>query len=270
MTNVIAIYGKTCTEKSEIARELSRLTGNKVKHPGEAITTRAKVMKLDSGSKVPEQWHDAVDEDARAWVAGSGEDLIIVDSALLDAVVGPREGVFYVHVHARDEVRERRWDHRREQGGGRTRQIGEGIAQRDRDDAELRARRYASAPVIEPDLSIDSSDRTPLECAVDILSAFQVQTGVEYVSLGQVEMDKSARRGIRPGPSTGVVKSYQPSRTPFGGYLTDDTSGQDLYVHKSAVKAAGIGALEPGQAVTYEVVEDGFGGFKATNLALAG
>ena len=48
-------------------------------------------------------------------------------------------------------------------------------------------------------------------------------------------MDKSASRGIRPGPSRGVIRSYTPQRPPFGGYITDETSGKDLYVHKSAV-----------------------------------
>ena len=48
-TNVIAIYGKTCSAKSDVARELSRMTGNKAKHPGEMITTRARMSGLTTG-----------------------------------------------------------------------------------------------------------------------------------------------------------------------------------------------------------------------------
>ncbi|MCE2502372.1 MAG: cold shock domain-containing protein [Dehalococcoidia bacterium] len=81
-------------------------------------------------------------------------------------------------------------------------------------------------------------------------------------------MDKTAARGIVPGPSSGVIRSYTPQRPPFGGYITDDTSGKDLYVHKSAVVDAGVAGLEAGQRVTYSIVEDGFGGFKASGLAV--
>ena len=104
---------------------------------------------------------------------------------------------------------------------------------------------------------------------MEILAAFQSETGV-VVSVARAEMDKSAARGIVPGPSRGVIRSYTPGRPPFGGYITDETSGKDLYVHKSAVTDAGIPGLESGQRVTYSIVEDGFGGFKASELAVEG
>ncbi len=79
-------------------------------------------------------------------------------------------------------------------------------------------------------------------------------------------MDKSATKGVRPGAASGSVKSYNPKRNPFGGYITEDSSGVDIFVHKSAVEAAGIGTLAPGAKVDFRVVEDGFGGFKAVEL----
>lgn len=84
------------------------------------------------------------------------------------------------------------------------------------------------------------------------------------------EMDKSARKGVSPGPTTGVVKNYNPKRNPFGGYVTDDRTGQDVFVHKSAVEGAGLGALTPGQKLAFDIVEDGFGGFKAAKVAKLG
>ncbi len=84
------------------------------------------------------------------------------------------------------------------------------------------------------------------------------------------EMDKTATKGIRPGPTTGVVKSYNPKRNPFGGYITDDKTGVDIFVHKSAVESAGLGTLTVGQKLSLDVVEDGFGGFKAGKVAKAG
>ena len=80
-------------------------------------------------------------------------------------------------------------------------------------------------------------------------------------------MDKSAKKSIQPGPGAGVVKSYNAKRNPFGGYITDDVTGADVFVHKSAVEDANLGRLEAGQKLKFEVVEDGFGGFKADKLS---
>lgn len=269
-TNAIAIFGRTCSAKSDVARELSRMTGNKVKHPGEMITTYARMTGFTTGKDVGDEWHHDVDEDtidAVDALAGLGE-LWIVESGMLDAVLGPRDDVFWVELHARDEVREARWHKRKEEMGGRSRQIGESVSQRDADDTVLRERLYGAVPSgVEPALSIDTSDKSPTECATEILAAFQSETGV-VLSVARAEMDKTATRGIVPGASRGVIRSYTPQRPPFGGYITDETSGKDLYVHKSAVADAGIPGLETGQRVTYDIVEDGFGGFKASKLAL--
>ena len=270
-TNVIGIFGKTCSAKSDVAREISRMTGNKVKHPGEMITTRARMNRLATGRDVADQWHREVDEDTVRAVDALADldELWIVESGMLDAVLGPRDNVFWVTLHAREDVREARWHKRKEEMGGRSRQLGESVAQRDSDDAALRERLYGAAPNgVEPALAIDTSDKSPTECAAEILAAFQSETGV-VVSVARTEMDKSATRGIVPGPSRGVIRAYTPQSPPFGGYITDATSGKDLYVHKSAVTEAGIPGLEAGQHVTYSIVEDGFGGFKAAELAIA-
>lgn len=81
-------------------------------------------------------------------------------------------------------------------------------------------------------------------------------------------MDKAATKGLAPGRSSGVVKIYNAKRNPFGGYIVDDRTSHDVFVHKSAVEPLGIGALAPGQRVEFDIVEDGFGGFKAANLRI--
>jgi cold shock CspA family protein len=85
-------------------------------------------------------------------------------------------------------------------------------------------------------------------------------------------MDKSAKKGVVPGPSTGtgVVKSYAPGRNPFGGFILDERSGVEVFVHKTAVQAAGLDKITLGEKLNFTIVEDGFGGFKATNLSRAG
>lgn len=79
-------------------------------------------------------------------------------------------------------------------------------------------------------------------------------------------MDKAASKGVRPGVTTGVVKSYNAKRNPFGGYITDDATGVDVFVHKSAVEAGKLATLSPGLKFEFRVVEDGYGGFKAIDL----
>jgi CspA family cold shock protein len=88
------------------------------------------------------------------------------------------------------------------------------------------------------------------------------------MSDGRPALDKSEKKGLVPGPTRGVVKSYNVKRAPFGGYLTDEATGLDIFVHKSAVEQAGLAKLDAGQKLTFDVIEDGFGGFKAARLAL--
>ena len=71
---------------------------------------------------------------------------------------------------------------------------------------------------------------------------------------------------ISPGPSTGRVKKYNAKQTPFGGYITDDHSGQDIYVHKSALAESGFAELAQGQKVAFDIVADSFGSFKAVKV----
>jgi len=86
---------------------------------------------------------------------------------------------------------------------------------------------------------------------------------------GRPALNKSDSKGVVPGPASGTVKSYNPKRNPFGGFITDDATGNDIFVHKSVVEQAKLATIEPGQRVKFDIVEDGFGGFKAARLTIA-
>jgi CspA family cold shock protein len=86
------------------------------------------------------------------------------------------------------------------------------------------------------------------------------------MSDGRPALDKSEKKGLVPGPTRGIVKFYSIKRPPFGGYITDEATGLDVFVHKSAVEQSGLGKLKPGQKISFDVIEDGFGGFKASRL----
>lgn len=268
MTQIIAIYGKTCSLKTDVSREVSRMTGFKVTNRGELATTKAKVAALPTAAHLSEEVHREVDEETLR-IAAMDEELLIMESGFIDHVLKDHNNVFFVHLGSRNDVRVERWDKRKEEGGGRTRQLGESVAERDKEDAGLRIKLYGSEPSgVEPALDIDTSDRSADDVAVQILENFQAESGVQVVPTGKPEMDKSAAKGVRPGASSGVVKSYNPNRAPFGGYVTDDKSGQDIFVHKSAL-GSGVTALERGQRIDFNIVEDGFGGFKAIDVKSA-
>ncbi|MGI9302136.1 MAG: cold shock domain-containing protein [Gammaproteobacteria bacterium] len=268
MTQIIAIYGKTCSLKTDVSREISRMTGFKVTNRGELATTKAKVAALPTAAHLSEEAHREVDRETLR-IAAMDEELLIMESAFIDNVLKDHDNVFFVHLSSRDDVRVQRWDKRKEEGGGRTRQLGESVAARDREDAELRVRLYGNEPGgVKPAVDIDTSDRSAEDVAAQILDNFHAESGVQLVPTCKPEMDKSAATGVRPGASSGVVKSYNPNRAPFGGYVTDDKSGQDVFLHKSAL-SSGAAALEKGQRIDFNIVEDGFGGFKAIDVKSA-
>jgi CspA family cold shock protein len=66
--------------------------------------------------------------------------------------------------------------------------------------------------------------------------------------------------------STGTVKWF--NATKGFGFIQPDDGGKDVFVHISAVEKAGIGNLNEGQKVRFEVVSER-GKLAAANLALA-
>ena len=265
MENIIAIYGRTCSLKTEVAQELSQITGFKLTNRGEKATTEAKVRKIPTAAGLPEAFHRELDVETRK-MATRDEKLMIFESTFMDAVLAGQKNVFLVRLDAGDDVRETRWHQRKEEAGGRTRQLGESVAARDREDAELRGKLYGSGPgAVKPVLDIDTTKRGAVEVALEIWEAFEAESGIQVVTNKPV-MDKAAARGISPGATTGKVKRYTAKQPPFGGYITDDRSGKDIYVHKSALGESGWAELAPGQEVAFDIVADSFGGFKAVKV----
>lgn len=69
----------------------------------------------------------------------------------------------------------------------------------------------------------------------------------------QVRVRKAARRLGRPYTSmpTGIVKFYQENKG--YGFIVDDDTGIDIFVHISDVQSAGLERLHAGNVVSYEI-----------------
>ncbi len=67
--------------------------------------------------------------------------------------------------------------------------------------------------------------------------------------------------------ANGTVKWFNPSKG--FGFIEPEGGKRDVFVHISAVEAAGISELKDGQKVTFEIEAGRDGRESATNLALA-
>jgi len=67
--------------------------------------------------------------------------------------------------------------------------------------------------------------------------------------------------------STGTVKWFNAQKG--YGFIQPSDGGKDVFVHISAVERAGIGSLQEGQKVSFEVVRGQKGKLSAENLASA-
>mgnify|MGYP003396243880 CR=1 FL=1 len=65
--------------------------------------------------------------------------------------------------------------------------------------------------------------------------------------------------------ATGVVKWFNPAKR--FGFIKPDDGGQDVFVHISALEAAGLSMLDENQKVEYEL-SDSNGKTSAVNLKL--
>ncbi len=54
--------------------------------------------------------------------------------------------------------------------------------------------------------------------------------------------------------ATGKVKWYNSQKG--YGFIAPDDGGKDVFVHATALEAAGLRALNDGQAVSYEITQD--------------
>ncbi|HEV2081235.1 MAG TPA: cold-shock protein [Brevundimonas sp.] len=68
--------------------------------------------------------------------------------------------------------------------------------------------------------------------------------------------------------ATGKVKWY--NSTKGYGFIEPTDGGKDVFVHATAVEAAGLGSLNEGQTVSYEIEQDRRSGKESAGQLKAG
>jgi CspA family cold shock protein len=66
--------------------------------------------------------------------------------------------------------------------------------------------------------------------------------------------------------ANGTVKWYNPTKG--FGFIQPDNGGKDVFVHATALERAGIGSLNDGQSVTFDVQSGRDGRLSAENLSV--
>jgi len=87
--------------------------------------------------------------------------------------------------------------------------------------------------------------------AVAYIAVALVRASVQGSSLQSESRSGQSRRSRMP---IGTVKWFNPTKG--YGFIQPQGGGKDVFVHISAVERAGIGTLNEGQQVEYEVVNN--------------
>lgn len=67
--------------------------------------------------------------------------------------------------------------------------------------------------------------------------------------------------------ATGMVKFFDPTRG--FGFIQPDNGSTDIFVHISAVEQAGMGSLDKGQKVGFDIIQDSRSGKSAAGNIVA-
>jgi cytidylate kinase len=159
MPTVVALFGKSCVGKSEVAEKLANHLGVPVRHCGEVVKERAAQLSVSS-AELSIAEHEAIDAETRTLVANT-EHGIVVEGTFLDIVL-QGSSVLFIRLTCEDDVRAKRFEARPSSKGT--------LAQRDKTDNSLREDVYKQTDSeLQQAISLDTTRISSVEVVSLIL-----------------------------------------------------------------------------------------------------
>jgi cytidylate kinase len=160
MPTVVALFGKSCVGKSEVAEKLANHLGMPVRHCGEVVKERAAQLSVSS-AELSTAEHEAIDAETRTLVANT-EHGIVVEGTFLDIVLQESSNVLFIRLTCEEDVRAKRFEARPSSKGT--------LAQRDKTDNSLREDVYKQTESeLQQAISVDTTRISSVEVVSLIL-----------------------------------------------------------------------------------------------------
>jgi CspA family cold shock protein len=114
------------------------------------------------------------------------------------------------------------------------------------------------SPIFGLSIWPDDRPRSPLTCRVYVLTTLQnryhPRRSTRHAAFEmRFSIPPTSRKGIVI-MNQGTVKWF--NSTKGYGFIAPDNGGPDVFVHVSAVERSGLGSLNDGQKVTFDIVKD--------------
>jgi cytidylate kinase len=150
---VVALFGRCCSGKSSIAKELAQLLNCAIHSASEAVRSKCRELGISTGEL---QLTEHKDIDATTYsIVALASSLLVVEGSFLDALLKDAADTYRIELVCEDWERRRRFTERH---------MTDGLDQRDNDDDKLRwalhGNRYG-----RPDVTFNTTGEKPREIA---------------------------------------------------------------------------------------------------------
>ena len=157
---VIAIFGRSCTGKSTVAKILAEKHSLRRRHCGDVAQRAAADLGVDV-SDLSEDCHRKIDSETVEWICKT-TGFCLVEGRYLDQVLAPvAPALILVRFEASLQTRAVRW-HQKDQQGPYT---VTDIKRLDSEDDAFHKRMYKGRPGLRPAITMDTTSLTPEEIA---------------------------------------------------------------------------------------------------------
>jgi cytidylate kinase len=159
---ILAIYGKSCSGKTILSKNLMEQLSIDVRHCGEIVKALAAQRGISPEELTPED-HLSIDEETRR--KAETQKNLIIEGCFLDNVLVGCESVL-IELRCSNEVRSSRYQLRKSSTLFET---------RDKNDLELKSLLYGDAPGRSPDFTVDTTKLKTEETVMEVRNWLQTR-----------------------------------------------------------------------------------------------